>query len=100
MCNACTPILVSVSSLVSKILLLLDCFQKWPNFPFGPWTMVHGGQKMELAQKIYACEMQANQFWEAWLLFKGFCSFSYSFNWALNLPYRPWAITTPFFAKF
>ena len=28
--------------------------QKRPNFPFGPWTIVHGGQKIELAQKIYA----------------------------------------------
>ena len=27
---------------------------KRPNFPFGPWTIVHGGQKIELAQKIYA----------------------------------------------
>ena len=27
---------------------------KWPKFPFGPWTIVHGGQKIELAQKIYA----------------------------------------------
>ena len=22
-----------------------------PNFPFKPWTIVHGGQKIELAQK-------------------------------------------------
>ena len=21
-------------------------FQKWPNFPFGPWTIVHGHQKI------------------------------------------------------
>ena len=27
---------------------------KRPNFPFGPWTIVHGGQKIELAQKIHA----------------------------------------------
>ena len=27
---------------------------KWPKFPFGPWTIVHGGQKIELAQKIHA----------------------------------------------
>ena len=27
---------------------------KWPNFPFRPWTIVHGGQKIELAQKIHA----------------------------------------------
>ena len=23
-------------------------------FPFGPWAIVHGGQKIELAQKIHA----------------------------------------------
>ena len=28
--------------------------QKWPKFPFGPWTIVHGGQKIELAQKIHS----------------------------------------------
>ena len=27
---------------------------KWPNFPFGPWAIVHGGQKIESAQKIHA----------------------------------------------
>ena len=29
-------------------------FQKRPNFPFGPWTIVHGGQKIESTQKIHA----------------------------------------------
>ena len=24
-----------------------------PKFPFKPWTIVHGGQKIELAQKIH-----------------------------------------------
>ena len=48
-------------------------FQIWPNFPFGPWAIiVHGGQKIESAQKICAsrgwCEMHANQFWWVWLL--------------------------------
>ena len=28
-------------------------FKIWPNFPFGQWT-IHGGQKIELAQKIHA----------------------------------------------
>ena len=23
-------------------------FQKWPNFPFDPWTIVHGRQKIQL----------------------------------------------------
>ena len=27
---------------------------KRPKFPFRPWTIVHGGQKIELAQKIHA----------------------------------------------
>ena len=27
---------------------------KRPKFPFGPWTIVHGGQKIESAQKIHA----------------------------------------------
>ena len=27
---------------------------KWPNFPFGPWAIVHGDQKIESAQKIHA----------------------------------------------
>ena len=29
-------------------------FHFWPNFPFGPWTIVHGCQKLELAQKVHA----------------------------------------------
>ena len=29
-------------------------FKNGQNFPFGPWTIVHGGQKIELAQKIHA----------------------------------------------
>ena len=28
---------------------------KWPKFPFRPWVIVHGGQKIESPQKIYAC---------------------------------------------
>ena len=27
---------------------------KQPNFPFGPWAIVHGGQEIESAQKIHA----------------------------------------------
>ena len=30
------------------------CLQKRPKFPFEPWAIVHGGQKIESAQKIYA----------------------------------------------
>ena len=32
-------------------------FQKWPNFPFGAWTIVHGHGKIQLigiSSKIYA----------------------------------------------
>ena len=40
---------------------------KQPKFPFGPWAIVHGGQKIELAQKIYVSggqlEMHGKQFW-------------------------------------
>ena len=27
---------------------------KRPNFPFGPWAIIHGGQKIESTQKIHA----------------------------------------------
>ena len=40
--NACTPILVGMTSPVSEILLL----SKTANFPFDPWTIVHGNQKI------------------------------------------------------
>ena len=30
---------------------------KRPNFPFGPWAIVHGGQKIELAQKFMQVEV-------------------------------------------
>ena len=26
---------------------------KWSKFPFGPWAIVHGGRKIEFAQKIH-----------------------------------------------
>ena len=29
-------------------------FRIWPNFPFRPWTIVFGGQKIESALKIDA----------------------------------------------
>ena len=37
--NACTSILAGVASPVSENLLLFACLQKWPNFPFGLWTI-------------------------------------------------------------
>ena len=47
--------------------------------------IVHGGQKIEMAQNIYAskggCETHANQFWWAWhLQFWRFCPFSLAFK--------------------
>ena len=42
MSHACTPILMGVVSPVSELWLLFACLQKWPKFPFGPWTIVHG----------------------------------------------------------
>ena len=55
-----------------EILLLFVCLQKQPKFPFGPWTMVHGNQKIELAQKINAsrgwCDMHVHWVWWAWPL--------------------------------
>ena len=34
--------------------LLFQTPSKRPKFPFGPWTIVHGGQKIELPQKNHA----------------------------------------------
>ena len=60
------------------------------DFPFGPWTIVHGGRKIESAQKIHAsrvcCEMHANQFWWLWpLLLQSFCYILYSQNYQVFL---------------
>ena len=30
---------------------LFACLQKQPKFPFGPWAIVHGGQKIEFCSK-------------------------------------------------
>ena len=35
------------------VITPFTCVQKQPKFPFGPWAIVHGGQKIELAQKIH-----------------------------------------------
>ena len=37
-----------------RVMATFVCLQKQPKFPFGPWTIVHGGQKIDFAQKIYA----------------------------------------------
>ena len=88
MSNACTPILVGRAPLVSELWLLSVCLQKRPKFPFGPWTIVHGGQKincLKLAQKIHAsrgwCQMHAHKFWLAELLrFRSYGSFLFAFK--------------------
>ena len=42
-------------SSVSEIMApFSNCLQKQSKFPFGPWAIVHGGQKIESAQKIHA----------------------------------------------
>ena len=48
---------MGVASLVSEILLLFHLPSKWPKFPFGPWAIVHGGQKIESAQKFMQIEV-------------------------------------------
>ena len=74
--------------------------QKRPKFPFRPWTIVHGGQKLESAQIIHArrgrCEMHAHHFWWAWpLWFWRFCPFLSAIKNSQNFPldhglYSPW----------
>ena len=53
MSHACTPILVGLASLVLEILLL----SKTAKFPFWTMDIVHGHQKLELAQKIMQVEV-------------------------------------------
>ena len=74
---------------------------KKPKFPFGPWAIVYGGQKIESAQKIYAsrswCEMHANQFWWGWSLqFRSYGFLLLAFKNGQNFPsnhglYSPWS---------
>ena len=70
--------LVGVASLVSEILPSFYLPSKQPNFPFGPWTIVHGGQKIESAQNFYASrggyEMLIHQV--LWALGRGIPPFS------------------------
>ena len=90
MSHACTLILAGVASLVWEIWPFFACLQKRPKFPFEPWTIVHGGQKVELAQKIHASrgrrEMHAQQVWWVWL-----CWFR-KFWFLSNVPFGAWTI--------
>ena len=74
--------------------------QKQPNFPFWPWTIVHGHQKInrsESAQKIHAsrdwCHMHVHQFWWAWpLQFRRYCYLSKMAKFPfLTMDYSPWS---------
>ena len=56
MWNAWKPILVGVTSPVSELWLLFACLQKRQNFPLDH-GLVHGGQKIELAQKFMQVEV-------------------------------------------
>ena len=76
---------------------------EWPNFPFRPWTIVHGGQKIESAQKIHANrgqydEMHANQIWWAWLhWFWRLCSFYFKLPFKLPFIVAPKLIHSEMF---
>ena len=83
--------LVGVAPSVWEIRLHFVSLQKRPKFPFGPWAIVHGGQKIESTQKIHAsrgwCEMHANPFWWAWpLQFGRFGSILFPFKNGQNFP--------------
>ena len=96
--NACKPILVGVAISGFGVMAPFMLASKTAKiFPSEPWAIVHGGQKIELAQKIQAsrgwCEMHANQFWWAWpLQFRRFC---FIFRFPSKQPkfsFRPWTI--------
>ena len=75
----------------SPLSFLSHAFKKQPKFPFKPWTIVHGGQKIGSAQKIHVnrdwCEMHANQFWWAWSLrFRSYDYFLFAFKNGQNFP--------------
>ena len=97
--NACKPILVGVASPVSEILLIFRLPSKRPKFPFGPWAIVHGGQKIESAQKFMQVEvdlkcMQTNFGGRDLFGFGDFAYFSFAFKTAKislrTMGYSPW----------
>ena len=75
-------------------------FQKWPNFPFGAWTMsmvIKKFNRSESAQKIHAsrgqCHVHSRQFWWAWLLRfwrYGYLSKTAKFPFR-GMDYSPWS---------
>ena len=48
---------MDVASPVSEILVLYHLPSKRPTFPFGPWTIVHGGQKLNQLKKFMQVEV-------------------------------------------
>ena len=46
-----------MASRVLKIWLLFLCLKNDQKFPFEPWAIVHGGQKVELAQEFIQVEV-------------------------------------------
>ena len=48
---------MDVASPVSEILALYHLPSKQQKFPFEPWAIVHGGQKIESAQKFMQVEV-------------------------------------------
>ena len=70
-----------------------DKIQIWLNFPFGPWTIVHEGQKIELDQKIHVevdvkC-MQTNFGEHGPFVFEDFAPFLFASK-QPNFPFKPW----------
>ena len=88
--------LVGMASLGSKMFLL---FIFLPKFPFRSWTIVHGGQKIELAQKIKQVEvdekcMQANFGRHGLSSFEDFTHFSFAFKMA-KFPFQTMGYNNP-----
>ena len=90
---------MGVESSISEILPLFAGLQKRPNFPFGPWTIVHGGQKIELAQIFMQVEvvvkcMQTNFDERGIFNFGDFTPFSWPSKTAKfpfrTMDYSPW----------
>ena len=93
---------------VSELWLLFACLQKWPKFPFGPWTIVHGHQKIysigigsknlcKQGLMSHACTLilvgMVSLVSELWLLFA--CHQKQP-----NFPFGPWAIQSIVIKKF
>ena len=74
-----------MASPVSEIWLHFSFLQKRPKFPFEPWTIVHGGQKIELAQKIHASRLYYVYVVLLYLFSTSFCLFFPPLSLSLSL---------------